>query len=170
MRLWPLPPPLRFVLGFGLWLGLFSILFQLPGADDFVVEPLIEISAHASSAGLVLFGYETTVEGKILKQTDGGYFVSIEKGCDASYVMAIFVSAVLAFPAAWKLKAFGILAGLPAVMLINLGRIMCLYYVGLEHPALFETFHLNVWQTIVIILSMALWLIWAELTNRVAHR
>ncbi len=168
MRLWPPSPPLRFILGFGLWIGLFSLILQVPAVDDWIILPLMEASAHASSAGLRLFGYETTVDGNRLQQADGSFSVNIQKGCDASYVMAIFAAAILAFPAPWKMKLLGILAGLPAVQVINLGRIMSLYYIGLEHPALFETFHLDVWQTIVIILSMALWLGWAELTNHVA--
>lgn len=168
MRLWPLPAPLHFILGFGLWIALFSLTLQIPAVDEWAVLPMTAGIAQVSNAGLHLLGYETIVQGTII-QEQGGFSVNILKGCNGVYVMAIFASAVLAFPVPWKLKLLGLGAGLPAVQIINLGRIISLYYVGAEHPDLFETFHMNVWQTIVILLSMMLWLGWTELANRVAR-
>jgi hypothetical protein len=36
-----------------------------------------------------------------------------------------------------------------------------------RHPDLFERFHYHVWQTVVIVLSMAVWIAWAELLVKV---
>lgn len=162
-------PALLFILAFALWLGLFSLLFQVPFIDKGLVLPMTGGLAHVSCSILNLIGFDATVSGTVIAGSSG-FAVNILKGCNGAYVVAIFVAAILAFPAPWKLRLVGVAIGIPAVQIINLARIVSLYYIGVDHPALFERFHYQVWQTIVIMLSMALWLAWAELSNRVARR
>ena len=162
-------PALLFILAFALWLGLFSLLFQVPFIDKGIILPMTSGLARVSCSLLNLIGFDATVTGTVIAGS-AGFAVNILKGCNGAYVLAIFVAAVLAFPAPWKLRLLGVAVGIPAVQIINLVRIVSLYYIGVEHPALFERFHYQVWQTIVIMLSMALWLAWAELSNRVARR
>jgi exosortase H (IPTLxxWG-CTERM-specific) len=159
-------PAVLFVVSFGAWIGLFSLLFQIPWVDTYLVLPMTRGLAFISNAGLGMIGFETTLVGTIIAGVDG-FAVNILKGCNGAYVVAIYIAAVLAFPATWKEKAFGALLGIPSVQGINLVRIISLYYIGAEHPALFERFHYHVWQTVVIILSLALWLIWAEVFVKV---
>jgi exosortase H (IPTLxxWG-CTERM-specific) len=162
-------PAVLFIVMFGFWLGAFSLFLRVDLVDDWLVVPMTELLAWVSHAGLRLVGFETSVAGTIIQGSEG-FAVNILKGCNGVYVMAIFVSAILAFPATWKQRLVGILLGVPAVQGINLARIVSLYYIGVRHPALFERFHYHVWQTIVIILSMALWLGWADQTGRVPRR
>ena len=162
-------PALRFVGGFALWIGLFSLLFQIPLMDTAVVVPMTEVLARVSNVGLRLIGFDTHVEGTVISGAEG-FAVNILKGCNGAYVLAIYLAAVLAFPATWKEKALGTALGIPAVQGINLVRIVSLYYIGVRHPALFERFHYHVWQTVVIILSLAVWLLWAELFVKVPDR
>jgi exosortase H (IPTLxxWG-CTERM-specific) len=168
VRDWISSPAIRFVLLFGLWLGLFSLLFQIAAVDEWLVVPLTRGIAHVSNVGLHLIGFDTEVSGTVIQGSEG-LAVNILKGCNGAYVMAIFAAAVLAFPAPWGFRLAGLAVGMPAVQIINLGRIISLYYIGVNHPALFEKFHYEVWQTIVILLSMALWLGWAEISSRVAR-
>lgn len=156
-------------MGFIVWLGLFSLVFQIQAVDDWLIVPLTRVLAHLSNQFLTLAGFETHVAGTIL-QGAGGFAVNIMKGCNGAYVMAIFAAAVLAYPVSWRLRLIGLAAGLPAVQVINLARIISLYWIGVERPDLFEKFHYQVWQTVVILLSMVLWLAWAELSNRAARR
>lgn len=168
--LWAVAPPhtrsaLGFVLGFGAWLLLFSLLLQVPAVQDGLVLPMTRGITLVSDAALGLLGYRTEVAGTVIRG-DEGFAVNILTGCNGAFVMAIFASAVLAFPVPWRLRAVGLAAGLPAVQLINLGRILSLYAIGVHRPDLFERFHTQVWQTAVILLSMALWLAWADLSHR----
>lgn len=158
-------PALRFIVAFLLWIGGFSILFQIPWIDDRVIVPMTELLARIAGLGLRGLGFEIQVSGTVLGGSEG-FAVNILKGCNGAYVMAIFLAAVLAFPATWKERGIGILAGLPAVQGINLMRILSLYWIGVRHPDLFERFHYHVWQTLVILLSMALWVLWAEFLVR----
>lgn len=155
-----------FVVGFGAWIGLFSLLFQIPWVDTYLVLPMTRVLAFISNVGLGLMGFETTLAGTVIAGAEG-FAVNILKGCNGAYVLAIYIAAVLAFPASRKEKSLGVLLGIPAVQSINLLRILSLYYIGVKHPELFERFHYHVWQTVVIILSLALWLVWAELFVKV---
>ncbi|HEY3176218.1 MAG TPA: exosortase H [Candidatus Polarisedimenticolia bacterium] len=152
---------LSFVLYFGAGITLSSILIQIDAVDQGVVVPFTGLIARAGGAVLNLMGMGTQVTGTVISG-ERGFSVNILNGCNGVYVMAILISAVLAFPSTWKEKLVGLAIGIPGIQIVNLIRIVSLYYLGLRRPALFEEFHLYVWQAGVIILSMAIWLFWAE--------
>jgi len=158
-------PLIKFLLLFGVWIALFSILLRIPWVNDNIVLPMTTAIAWTSNGFLRAMGFGTQASGTIVSGPEG-FAVNILKGCDGAYVIAIYLSAVFAFPAGLKQKLIGTLIGIPAVQAINLTRIVSLYYIGARHPDLFDLFHYHVWQTIVIVLSMAVWIAWAEIGAR----
>ena len=162
-------PILIFLLSFGLWIGLFSVLFQSRWIDEHGVVPMTEATAEVSNILVRALGFDTHVSGTVIAGSNG-FAVNILKGCNGAYVLAIYLSAVFAFPSSLREKAIGAGIGIPVVQIINIGRIVSLYYIGVEHPALFESFHYHVWQTIVIVLAMAVWIAWAEVVVKVPGR
>jgi len=154
-------PILIFLLSFGLWIVLFSVLFQFQWIDQFAVVPMTEATAKISNVFVRGLGFDSHVSGTTITSSDSPG-VNILKGCNGAYVLAIFLSAVFAFPSSLREKAIGAGIGIPAVQVINIGRIVSLYYIGARYPDLFETFHYHVWQTIVVVLAMAVWIAWAE--------
>lgn len=155
----------RSSLGFvAIFLGsllLFSIVIRVDAVDKSLIIPFTVLVARAGSFTLNLLGMGTAVFGTVILG-EGGYAVDILNGCNGIYVVGIVVSAVLAFPCTRKEKLVGLLLGFTGVQLVNLVRIVSLYYIGLTNPALFDRFHHYVWQTGVIVLSMAIWIFWAE--------
>lgn len=162
-------PIVVFLLSFGVWIGLFSILFQFSWVDDHLVVPMTEATAQASNLFIRLLGFDTRVSGTVIAGSDG-FAVNILTGCNGAYVIAIYLSAVFAFPSSARERAIGAGFGIPIVQIINIGRIVSLYYIGVVHPDLFESFHYHVWQTIVIVLAMAVWIAWAEIVVKVPRR
>lgn len=156
---------LRFAAVFIACIAAFSAALQIEAVERSFVIPFTRLIAHAGSAVLNLIGLPTRVEGTVISG-EGGFGVNILKGCNGVYVTAIVVSAILAFPSTWREKTIGLALSLPGVQAVNLVRIVSLYYIGLTREELFEQFHLYVWQTGVIILSMAIWLFWAEVLVR----
>lgn len=152
---------IRFAVWFLVSLGAFSLLFQLEAVETFIIVPLTGMAAHASNLILNLIGMSTLVTGTTIAGGEG-FSVNIMHGCNGAYVTAIVVSAILAFPSTWREKLIGLALGIPGVQIINLVRIVSLYYIGVNRPDLFEQFHYYVWQTGVIVLSMAIWIFWAE--------
>ncbi len=85
--------------------------------------------------------------------------------CGAIPSMAIFVAAVLAFPARYWKRLVGIILGVPLLYLVNVGRLTCLGYIGAVDRGgqIFKFVHEYVWQGIFIIFVVVVWLLWVEL-------
>ena len=154
-------PAIAFVAIFMASLVIFSIVIRVEAIDKHLVLPFTALIARAGSLTLNLFGIGTAVVGTVI-MGEHGFAVDILNGCNGIYVVGIVVSAVLAFPSTKKEKLVGLVIGVAGVQLVNLIRIVSLYYIGLTNPALFDRFHHYVWQTGVIVLSMAIWIFWAE--------
>lgn len=82
--------------------------------------------------------------------------------CNGILPTYIFVAAILAFPSSWREKGIGLMIEIPAIFAINVVRVVTLMCLGASYPDLFEQVHIYVWQTLVVALSMAVWLFWAE--------
>ncbi|HKY33507.1 MAG TPA: exosortase H [Candidatus Polarisedimenticolia bacterium] len=155
----------RFGLGFAAWMGLFTLILQSSTVNDRLVVPFTRLVAYVSHRVLGPLGMETSVSGTLIVGVEG-FAVNVLDGCNGVLVSSILVAAVLAFPSSWREKALGLALGIGVIQALNLARVVSLYYLGLRHPALFETFHLYVWQTVIVILSMAAWMFWAEMIVR----
>ena len=67
--------------------------------------------------------------GAILR-SPGGFGVEMRDGCNGINVTILLWAAILAFPAPWKLKAYGLAVGTLAIQLLNLARFISLFYIG----------------------------------------
>ncbi|HNQ23725.1 MAG TPA: archaeosortase/exosortase family protein [Phycisphaerae bacterium] len=161
-------PVLHFVAVFALLMAVFYGVFYRPMDEKswgarFVAGHLHRY-AVASAAVLRVLGESATVSG----QTIGSprFSVKIVRGCDAMEVTALFVSAVLALPVRWWRKIPGVLVGWAALAIINVVRIVSLYYVGIHFPQAFDAMHYGVWQGVIVILALVLWVLWAWWASR----
>ena len=99
---------------------------------------------------------------------DVRFHFNVVPDCGALPSMAIFVAAILAFPARlWK-RLVGMLVGIPALYLINVARLACLAMIGAHwgNGKEFEFAHEYVWQAVYIIFVVMVWLLWVELLVR----
>jgi exosortase/archaeosortase family protein len=93
--------------------------------------------------------------------------MGIVTGCTALIPTAIFIAAVLAYPCRIRDKVLGILFGIVAISAVNLVRTVTLFFIGTSFPGFFETAHFLIWQSLVIVISIGLWLLWAQKFVRV---
>ncbi|MGD8376253.1 MAG: exosortase H [Acidobacteriota bacterium] len=166
LRLWfrEHRPSVAFVGLFLAWVLLFAFLLQTEWVARGFVHPFTEGVARAAGFLLDGLGERTRVEGTRLSSPR--FAVNIYHGCNGVLATSIFGAAVLAFPATWKERGLGLLLGIPLIQVVNMVRILSLYYIGIHWPRLFAAAHGYVWQSIVILLSMVLWIFWAE---RIVH-
>ncbi len=115
----------------------------------------------ASASGLVLrvMGFKAETHGMILSTSIGT--VEIVRECTGVYPTALFVAAVLAFPAGWWRKLVGVALGVLAIQGVNLFRIISLLFVQRYWPDAFDAVHLVVWQSLMVFLIVVFWLVWA---------
>ena len=88
--------------------------------------------------------------------------IEVVTECLALGPMLLFAAAVLAYPRSMSYKAKGLLVGVAAIMGVNLIRIVSLFFLGSLFPQLLEVVHLLVWQFLMVLLAVAVWLIWSQ--------
>ncbi len=158
-RLWKRPETRFLILFLGI-LGTSFAVVALKPVDHAFVVPFTTAVAKVSGTILALFGEDITVNGCQL--TSPRFAVTIYNGCNGLITSLIFISGVLAFPARWPAKILGVVGGLVAIQGINLVRIISLFYIGIYFPNLFNSSHIFIWQSIVILFGVGLWMVWAD--------
>jgi exosortase H (IPTLxxWG-CTERM-specific) len=151
---------LTFLVLFVVLLGGGFTLISLNWVNDHVVEPFTAGIASASGAVLDLLGQHVIQSGTILRSPK--FAVNIRNGCNGVEAMLIFLAAVLAFPASWKSRLAGLALGILAIQIVNLIRVVALFLTGVYFPRIFDTSHTVIWQTIVILVGVLLWIFWAN--------
>jgi len=153
-------PLLKFVGFFLLFMLVFYLIYTQEWFQEGPLGFIMNIDAKISSFLLNIFGMGTTAVGDTVSSNK--FSVDIESGCDGIEAIAIFTGAVAAYPKPAKFKYKGILVGILFLLLMNIIRIVTLFFTGVHFPKLFDMMHVEVWQVIFIVLAIACWLIWIQ--------
>ncbi|HLG93663.1 MAG TPA: exosortase H [candidate division Zixibacteria bacterium] len=125
-----------------------------------IIGPYTGWVAFVSTVIFNLFGQAATQAGPMV--TVGGTSLSIATGCNGVEALALYFSAVLAFPTDWKKKVLGLAFGLIGIFIINQVRVAGLFLVAMAKPEILEVAHNYAGQTFVIVIGMACFWLWAE--------
>ena len=150
---------------FVLFMVLLALMFGLeltPWAQQWFVEPWTAALARISASLVTGFDPGVISVGKVLRSTGSGFAVSIEAGCNGVEATIVLIAAMLAFPAPWKHKLAGLAAGIVAVQGLNVIRVISLFYLGQWNREVFEWAHLYVWQALIMLDVLIVWLIWVR--------
>lgn len=141
--------------------------FELtPWAQVHLVEPWTATLAAISTWLVTVFDPNVMAIGKIMRSTTNGFAVSIEAGCNGVEATIVLVAAILAFPAPWKNKLIGLAGGIVAVQGLNVVRVISLFYLGQWDRQWFEWAHLYVWQALIMLDVLIVWLVWVRTLPR----
>ncbi|RME41430.1 MAG: hypothetical protein D6788_01240 [Planctomycetota bacterium] len=156
----PKRPALRFVITLVVLLAVFNYVYYVAFVRHHWLDRYLEGSATIAAAVLNVCGEQVTAQGTSV--TSSRFTMQVAPGCDAIQAVALFAFAVLAFPARVRfgMKLLAALVGSVLLLIINMIRIISLYYVGVYLHAHFETIHIDVWQTAFIFLPIFFWLAW----------
>lgn len=159
----------RFVLRYFAFAAALFATYTFPYAANGAMEAWFTsyLNAYARLAGGVLSIVEPgiTVSGQDIL---GRYGLRIIRSCDAMEVVILFVAAVLAFPVSWRSRSIGLSLGTLAIVVANVVRICCLYYVGVYRRAQFELYHMEIWPLLLVAvagLTFITWSRWATQTQ-----
>ena len=117
-------------------------------------------TARWSSFGLNLLGSATRADGTVI--SSGAFSVNIVAECTAVGPLLLFAGAVAAYPSSLKAKGLGVALGLVVLGVVNLARIMSLFWIGSAYPQYLDMAHFLVWQTGIIVVAVVIWLFWAD--------
>jgi exosortase H (IPTLxxWG-CTERM-specific) len=137
-----------------------------PWVQEHFVVPWTNTLAAISANLVTLFDPAVTAAGKVLRSTENGFAVSIEAGCNGVEATIVLVAAIFAFPAPWKRKLVGLAAGIVAVQGLNVVRVVSLFYLGQWSFEAFEWAHLYVWQALIMLDVLIVWLVWVRTLPR----
>lgn len=149
----------RFVILFVITLlGLFT--FQLTPPGQALVVPWTGLVADTSAGLIRAFDGDARSVGKTLYSQRTGFAVTIEAGCNGVEAMLVLLAGILAFPAPWRLKLIGLALGVVAIQALNIVRIVSLFYLGQWDAQWFEWAHLYIWQSLIMLDALIVWLLW----------
>ncbi len=106
------------------------------------------------------FDANVIASGKVISHSLNGFAVSIEPGCNGVEAMIVLLAAIAAFPAPWLYKLKGLAWGFVAIQGMNLLRIISLFYLGQWSRELFDWAHLYIWQALIMLDALVVFLIW----------
>ena len=142
-----------------LLVGLFTLEILQP-VGEHVILPFTSFIADFSVWILQLFDDNVESFRNIIRNSTTGFGVRIERGCNGVEAVIILFAAIFSFPAPVKNKIVGFIIGFIAIQALNLVRIISLYYLGQWNQVAFEWFHLYLWQALIILDALVVWLIW----------
>lgn len=148
-----------FVLFTVLLVGLFTLEILQP-AEKYVILPFTSLIADVSVWVIQLFDDNVVALSNVIRDKTTGFGVRIERGCNGVEALIILFAAIFAFPAPLRHKLIGFTIGFFAIQGLNLVRIVSLFYLGQWNQVAFEWFHLYLWQALIILDALVVWLVW----------
>lgn len=140
--------------------GLYLLRWWEP-IDVHVIEPFTMLIANIAHVVLGWTGADVSQNGTTINY--GGIQLNILEECNGVPAIIVFVSAILAYPAAISRKLLGLVIGIPAIFLVNQIRVLSLFFIyKYLSPRMFDLMHIYVWQFVIITFAVLLWIYWAE--------
>ena len=140
---------------------LFS-LEQLIAVRQLVIIPFTQLIAQICVWFVHIFDQNVLSTGTVLQHVTSGFSVSIESGCNGIEALIVLISAMLVFPAPWVFKLKGIVIGFFAVELLNIVRIITLFYIGQWNQVVFDWAHLYIWEALIMLDILIIFLLWVR--------
>ena len=159
-------PPTRFSVTLVGYLALIGVVFNgvmLRYQADLLYKGA-EATAWLVYLLMQLFSDDVARHGAALVY--GGFSANVIIECVGTLEILIYLGAVLAYPATWRQRLPGLLLGPVFILAFNVVRLATLMVIGHYSQPIFEFFHVYLWQTTLILMIIALWLLWLRVFVR----
>lgn len=151
----------RFFLLFLLIQGVLFTVEIIDTVQASVIVPWTELIAAISAWLIQLFDTQVLASGVIIQSTVNNFGVAIRPGCNGVEAVIIFFAAIFAFPThAWLHKLLGLLIGVITIQVLNLIRIISLFYLGQWNQTAFDWAHHYIWEVLIMLDVLIVFLIW----------
>jgi exosortase H (IPTLxxWG-CTERM-specific) len=138
--------------------ALYALIAWNP-VNDHVIVPLTE--GIAGGTAVVLRAVNGSVERVGTEIRSSRFAIDVKNGCNGVEAAILLAAAVFAFPATVRSRVAGLVAGVVAIQLLNVVRLSSLFWLGENHRRLFDLFHVAVWQSIVILAAISIFVVWS---------
>lgn len=123
-------------------------------------------TSYAQATGWILglLGEGVQVVDTTVQSSQFG--ITVVTACTGLFLTGLFLVAVLAMPTRIRSTMIGVGLGVVVIAILNIIRLVSLYYIGLYLPRLLDVVHLVIWQSLLILAAVTLWFAWAWASNR----
>jgi exosortase/archaeosortase family protein len=138
--------------------GAFLLLTTLEFALRDQVGPFVNgvLNVRAGAAILRVLAPAEHVQGHGDRIESATTSIRVSQGCEGVDVMFMFVAAMLAMPMTGRRRLVGCIAGVGVIYACNLVRLAGLWYCLKVAPERFESMHVIVGQTAIIVVAVLL--------------
>jgi exosortase/archaeosortase family protein len=116
------------------------------------------VTPAVSLVHLITPNLEARGVGNRLWETRGG--INIVNGCDGTETLWMLIAAFLVAPIPFKARISGILIGIPLVCVLNMGRVLALFYAHHTSSELFDFLHGIVTPVLMVLSVAAFYYVW----------
>jgi len=156
----------RFVFIFVLLLVALFSLEVLKPVQEHLIVPFTGMLASLSAAIILPFDNSVIAYGKVLQFRDTGFAVSIEAGCNGIEASIGLIAAIVAFPARWRDRLVAIGLGFLAIQVMNIARIISLFYLGDWNMVAFSWIHMYLWPTLIMLDVLIVFVVYLRYLSR----
>jgi exosortase/archaeosortase family protein len=146
------------------WLVALCVLALVPAGEQLSIRATIWSLAWLSR----VFHMQCVVSGSFLRLA--GADLEIVGDCTSLMPTLTLWAAVIAFPAGVLWKGAGLTSGAVVLWFYNLARVLALAFVLRVHPTWFEFVHAYLWQTLTLLIVLAMFIGWIVLEPRRGKR
>lgn len=155
----PRKPGTIFIARFFAAIVVFYIIVTLDPVNEHVIVPFTGWVVHASAFLLRVLQQPVVVGGTVLNTAN--FALDVRNGCNGVEAMMLLAAAMLAFPATLSSRVAGLVVASGAIQVVNIIRVATLVWLGEHHRPLFDVVHVAVWQTLVILSAVAMFIFWS---------
>ena len=156
-------PVLRVAAKFSGLMTLYYVFSLLPYSDQ-ALSGWVTGSARLASYLLNLLGEKNQIIESTI--SSGTFAIVVLKACTCVEFVWFYCAALLAFPSPWLRKIPGIVIGATVILVLNLTRIMSLFFVGVHFPRAFDAVHEQVWSVLLVVATLYLTFTWIDWARR----
>lgn len=154
------------ILASALYLLLFLVHQFIVKRYTYYDQRFITWIIQGADVGLRLLGYKTfmVLQDRDIQVLgiDGSNGVWVGSNCNAISLFSLFSVFIIAYPGPWKHKAWFIPAGIVAIHLINILRVVALAIIANYDYRLLDFNHTYTFTFLVYGFIFALWIIWVN--------
>jgi len=152
-------PGIIFVARFLVALIVFYVVIALNPVNDRVIVPFTRGVVRASALLLRSVREPVEVTGTVIRSPR--FALDVQNGCNGVEAMMLLAAAIFAFPATMRSRLAGLVVTSVAIQLVNLVRVSSLVWLGEHHRDVFDVIHVAVWQTVVILAAVSMFVLWS---------
>lgn len=156
-----------------IFIAVLLVLFTLElisPIQKMLIIPFTESLATLSATLLHLVDSDVSSSGIIISSLSKGTAVAIQAGCNGVEAVICLTAAMLAFSSTFKEKIIGLVAGFFAIQILNIVRIISLFYLLQWNVQWFEWAHLYAWQALIFLDILIVFIIWIRWVSIRAQR